>query len=161
MIHIKNFKLSHTDSWENGPRLHHKEINNEQPEKEEEEEDDDINYISFPVERDKCRCYQIILGDDYEEEIFLGVFDNLHEADSFAKIQYTLYTNNFPFINDIIGRAKIDLSEFSQSLIKEEDQNKGEKSYLIIISDDHFKTHSLNSLAKYLNTYHCKTVICI
>jgi hypothetical protein len=125
------------------------------------EEDDEYEYVeSYEIRLivdTRPRVYHLLLdiGPEYEARM-VAQFDTVEEAEIFAKQQYFLYTDNYPFIVTGMGlaykstglREPVPISANAVCVLEEPEPDncvgEGARQYLVIVDQERFISHSLN-----------------
>jgi hypothetical protein len=147
----RSFRITHYESCYCGAELDSKEIFDIEDYEKDSEDENNYHYVDFLINQN-YRVYYLETGS-YDTEL-LKEFPILQEAIVYAKQQYFLFTGNFPFIVNselknpykLNGlRIQVPIPKRMKLAINSISDKHNE--YLIIISDKHFESHSLDRCA--------------
>lgn len=146
---VRNFTVAHADNWNFGPRLNMYE---QGAEGYFSDSDDDLpsgTYanVEFELRNSDYHVFHLIIYLEDCEVRPLKTFKTYNEAETYAKQQYFLATENYPFIRDGDSgeRTEIPITYTKDVDLVDDDTYE----YLIVINKDKTEAHSLNEFAEW------------
>ena len=101
--------------------------------------------VSLQVSSDVYRTYQFRINLDGDTVIHLQDFANLIDATNYAKTQYLLINDMYPYVDE--GRPWFPKCKDVTCELEVDDVD--DINYIIILCSTHFSTHSMNWSSKW------------